>query len=154
MATSPASHHHRHRTRPARTTRHRDPSRPHRPRLPRRHAGLPHHPLPHQPHHQHPRNPHLHRNHQPHPDQATPTQITNLLRQHWHIENRLHWVRDVTYTEDHSHLRTGTAPRAMASLRNLAISALRQTGWTNIAQALRHMSRDTTRPLTLLGIPT
>jgi predicted transposase YbfD/YdcC len=86
--------------------------------------------------------------------QATPTQIADLLRGHWQIENRLHWVRDVTYGEDHSRLRTGTAPRAMASLRNLAISALRHTGWTNIAQALRHMTRDTTRPLTLLGIPT
>jgi predicted transposase YbfD/YdcC len=88
------------------------------------------------------------------PQQATPTQITALLRGHWDIENRLHWVRDVTYGEDHSRLRTGTAPRAMASLRNLAISALRHAGATNIAQALRHMTRDTTRPLTLLGIHT
>jgi len=88
------------------------------------------------------------------PQQATPTQITNLLRTHWQIENRLHWVRDVTYGEDHSRLRTGTAPHAMASLRNLAISALRQAGWTNIAQALRHMTRDTTRPLALLGMTT
>lgn len=88
------------------------------------------------------------------PTQATPAQITDLLRRHWEIENRLHWVRDVTYGEDTSQVRTGTAPRAMASLRNLAISALRQTGWTNIAQALRHMTRDTTRPLTLLGINT
>lgn len=88
------------------------------------------------------------------PDQATPTQIADLLRRHWEIENRLHWVRDTAYHEDHSQLRTGNAPRAMASLRNLAISALRQAGATNIAQALRHMTRDTTRPLTLLGITT
>jgi predicted transposase YbfD/YdcC len=88
------------------------------------------------------------------PEQAIPTQIASLLRGHWEIENRLHWVRDLTYGEDHSRLRTGTAPRAMASLRNLAISALRQAGWTNIAQALRHMTRNTTRPLTLLGIRT
>jgi predicted transposase YbfD/YdcC len=85
---------------------------------------------------------------------ADPAHIASLLRGHWEIENRLHWVRDVTYGEDHSRLRTGTAPRAMASLRNLTISALRASGWTNIAQALRHMARDTTRPLTLLGIPT
>lgn len=85
-------------------------------------------------------------------EQATPTEIATLLRRHWEIENRLHWVRDVTYREDHSRLRTGTAPQAMASLRNLAISALRQAGWTNIAQALRHMTRDITRPLTLPGI--
>jgi predicted transposase YbfD/YdcC len=85
---------------------------------------------------------------------ADPAQIARLLRGHWHIENRLHWVRDVTYGEDHSRVRTGTAPRTMATLRNLAISALRLTGATNIAQALRTMTRDITRPLTLLGIPT
>jgi predicted transposase YbfD/YdcC len=84
---------------------------------------------------------------------ATPAQIAVLVRGHWHIENRLHWVRDVTYGEDHSRVRTGTTPRAMASLRNLAISALRMTGATNIAQALRTMARDITRPLRLLGIP-
>jgi predicted transposase YbfD/YdcC len=85
---------------------------------------------------------------------ADPACIAFLLRGHWEIENRLHWVRDVTYNEDHSRLRTGNAPRAMASLRNLAISALRHTGATNIAQALRHTARNTNRPLTLLGIST
>lgn len=85
---------------------------------------------------------------------ATPAQIAALLRGHWHIENRLHWVRDVTYGEDASRVRTGTAPRTMATLRNLAISALRTAGNTNIAQALRAMARDITRPLNLLGIPT
>jgi predicted transposase YbfD/YdcC len=81
-----------------------------------------------------------------------PTQLASDLRGHWHIENRLHWVRDVTFGEDASRPRTGTAPRAMASLRNLAISALRLTGHTNIAAGLRHMARHPTRPLTLLGI--
>ncbi|MFD9895098.1 ISAs1 family transposase, partial [Amycolatopsis sp. NPDC059027] len=71
---------------------------------------------------------------------------------HWHIENKLHYVRDVTYHEDASRTRTGTAPRVMATLRNLITSALRQTGWTNIAKGLRHMTRDINRPLTLLGI--
>jgi Transposase DDE domain len=88
------------------------------------------------------------------PDQARPAAIAAYLRGHWQIENRLHWVREVTYGEDASRLRTGTAPRAMASLRNLAISALRQTGHTNIAAALRHVARNPTRPLQLLGIPT
>jgi hypothetical protein len=49
-------------------------------------------------------------------------------------------------------VRTGTAPRAMASLRNLAIGALRLAGITNIAAGLRHTGRDPTRPLTLLGV--
>jgi hypothetical protein len=83
---------------------------------------------------------------------AQPAQIAALLRGHWHIENRLHWVRDVTFGEDTSRVRTGTAPRTMATLRNLAINALRLNGATNIAQALRAMARDITRPLHLFGI--
>lgn len=86
------------------------------------------------------------------PEQGDPARLAGLVRGHWEIENRLHWVRDVTYGEDASQVRTGTAPRVMASLRNLAISALRQKGHTNIAAALRAAARDTTRPLTLLGI--
>lgn len=85
---------------------------------------------------------------------AHPAHVAAYVRNHWHIENRLHWVRDVTYTEDASRVRTGNAPRVMASLRNLAISTLRQHGWDNIAQGLRHMGRRPTRPLALLGIPT
>ena len=42
-------------------------------------------------------------------------------RGHWGIEGKLHWVRDVTYDEDRHQARTGNAPRARASLRNLAI---------------------------------
>jgi len=60
-------------------------------------------------------------------------------------DNRLHWVRDVTYDEDRSQVRTGSAPRVMASLRNLAISALRLNGHTNIASATRWTARDPAR---------
>jgi hypothetical protein len=49
-------------------------------------------------------------------------------------------------------LRTGTAPRAMASLRNLAIGILRLHRRPNIAAALRRNARDATRPLALLGV--
>jgi predicted transposase YbfD/YdcC len=84
--------------------------------------------------------------------QAGPARIAEILRGHWHIENRLHWVRDVTYREDASRVRTAHAPRVMASLRNLAISALRLAGHDNIAAGLRHTARDWRRPLQLLGI--
>jgi hypothetical protein len=67
-------------------------------------------------------------------------------------DNKIHYVRDVTYSEDASQVRTGNAPRIMASFRNLAIGALRRAGYTNIAAALRKTGRDFTRPLTLLGI--
>ncbi|MFF3668515.1 ISAs1 family transposase [Microtetraspora malaysiensis] len=84
--------------------------------------------------------------------QARPADLATWIRGHWTIENKLHYVRDVTYGEDHSQTRTGSTPRAMATLRNLAISALRLAGETNIAQALRRLGRDATRPLALLGI--
>ncbi len=76
------------------------------------------------------------------------------MRGHWQIENRLLWIRNVTYREDASRVRTSTAPCTMATPRNLATIALRLNGATTIAPALRSMSRDITRPLTLLGIPT
>jgi hypothetical protein len=83
---------------------------------------------------------------------AGPAQIAAHARGHWSIENRLHYVRDVTFGEDDSQVRTGNAPRNMAGLRNLAISALRTVGATNIAKALRHNARNAQRPLELLGL--
>ncbi|MET9896973.1 ISAs1 family transposase [Streptomyces sp. NPDC006465] len=85
-------------------------------------------------------------------EQAGAAEIAQHVRWHWGIENKIHHVRDTAWTEDTSHVHTGTAPRAMASLRNLAIGALRLTGHTGIAAALRHHARDATRPLTTLGI--
>ena len=64
----------------------------------------------------------------------------------------LHWVRDVTFAEDLSQVRTGHAPRVMASLRNHVISLHRLAGATNIAATLRHHGRDALRPLKLLKI--
>jgi predicted transposase YbfD/YdcC len=83
--------------------------------------------------------------------QAHPARLADYVRGHWGIE-ALHHIRDTTFAEDASQVRTGTAPRAMASLRNLAIAILRARGHRNIAAALRRNARDATRPLALLGI--
>ncbi|ATW51442.1 ISAs1 family transposase [Streptomyces peucetius subsp. caesius ATCC 27952] len=83
---------------------------------------------------------------------ATPTQLATWIRGHWGIENLLHHVRDRTFREDDSKVRTGQLPRTMAGLRNLAISVFRQNGQTNIAAALRRTSRDYHRPLSTLGL--
>ena len=83
--------------------------------------------------------------------QASPARLADYVRGHWGIE-ALHHLRDVTFAEDASQVRTGTAPRAMASLRNLAIGILRAHGHRNIAAALRRNGRDATRVLPLLGI--
>lgn len=81
---------------------------------------------------------------------ASPTTLAAWVQGHWGIENRLHWVRDVTFDEDRSQIRTGAGPHVMATLRNLAISLLRLNGWTNIAHALRHHGADNERALALL----
>jgi len=86
------------------------------------------------------------------PEQASPEDLAGYIRGHWRIENRLHWVRDFCFDEDRSQVRTGSGPHAMASLRNLAISALRLSGHNNIAAGLRWTARDPSRSLTLLGI--
>jgi predicted transposase YbfD/YdcC len=83
---------------------------------------------------------------------ASPAQLAGWLRGHWRIENRLHWVRDVTFGEDASTARSGSLPRVMASLRNLAVGALRLAGHPNLAAALRYTGRDPTRPLAILGL--
>lgn len=82
--------------------------------------------------------------------QIRPDEIADIIRSHWHIENRLHWVRDVTFAEDHSQIRTGHGPAVMATLRNLAISIHRRHGATNIAAATRRVSRHPGRALPLL----
>jgi predicted transposase YbfD/YdcC len=71
------------------------------------------------------------------PGQADPARLATLVQGHWSVE-ALHHVRDVTFAEDASRVRTGNAPRAMATLRNLAIGLMRQAGWTNIAAAADH----------------
>jgi predicted transposase YbfD/YdcC len=83
--------------------------------------------------------------------QAHPARLADWIRGHWGIE-ALHHLRDTTFAEDASKVRTGTAPRAMASLRNLAIGILRARGDRNLAAALRRNARDATRLLPLLGI--
>lgn len=84
--------------------------------------------------------------------QATPAQLAALLRGHWGIENRLHWIRDTAYQEDTSQVRTGTAARTMATFRNLAISILRLAGHTNITATLRAYARHPELALELTGL--
>lgn len=81
---------------------------------------------------------------------AAPSQVAAWIRGHWGIENRLHWVRDVTFDEDRSMIRTGNSPQVMATLRNTVVSVLRLAGHTGIAPALRHYGRDPQRPIDLL----
>ena len=85
---------------------------------------------------------------------AQPEQVAAWTRGHWGIENRVHWIRDVTYDEDRHQLRTGSGPQVMATLRNLAISLIRTTyhdpTTTGIASANRAMTRKPSKAIKLL----
>jgi hypothetical protein len=71
------------------------------------------------------------------PERADAARLLRLLRGHRGIENELHRVRDVTFAEDRSQVRTGAAPQACAACRILVISLLRRAGASNIAAAVR-----------------
>ena len=83
---------------------------------------------------------------------ADPACVLELNRGHWQIENRLHYVRDVTYDEDRSQVRRGNRPQAMACLRNAAISLLRLAGATNIAASTRELNRHPNAVARLIGL--
>jgi predicted transposase YbfD/YdcC len=83
---------------------------------------------------------------------ARPEQLIKLWREHWHIENWLHWVRDVTFDEDRSQVRAGHIPQVMAAFRNAAISVMRILGETNIAAACRRYAAQPALALAAVGI--
>lgn len=84
--------------------------------------------------------------------EAGPSQLLKLWREHWHIENKLHYVRDVTFDEDRSQVRSGRIPQVMAALRNVAISALRIAGAENIAAACRQYAARPALAFAALGL--
>ena len=85
------------------------------------------------------------------PGRGTPATIAQAVRGQWKIEV-LHWLRDTVYREDDSTVHTGSGPRVMAALRNLAIGALRLHGRNDITEATRWATRNTARPFAILGL--
>ena len=85
--------------------------------------------------------------------QAPPARLLHLKRQHWSIENRLHYCRDVSLHEDQSRLRRGQTPRAMAILNNLTLGLLRLAGFQRIPSARRYFDAHPLLALSLLGFP-
>jgi predicted transposase YbfD/YdcC len=86
--------------------------------------------------------------------QAPAKRLLELSREHWTIENKVHYVRDVTYDEDRCRIRVNNGPRMMASIRNLAISILRLMGFKYITDGIRYLSNtpDRKHTLALLGL--
>ena len=73
-------------------------------------------------------------------DQITPDKLLRHVRQHWHIENRLHYVRDVTFREDACTIRHTKRQRLLASINNLVIGLVRQTDFRYLPEARRYFS--------------
>jgi predicted transposase YbfD/YdcC len=86
------------------------------------------------------------------PTPGAALQVLRLVREHWQIANRSHWVRDVTFGEDASQVRSGSIPQVMAALRNTVVGLLRQTGAANLAAARRYYAANPAAALALLGI--
>jgi hypothetical protein len=70
-------------------------------------------------------------------ERAGAAELLRIARDHWKVENRLHWVRDMSLGEDACRVRTGAAPQVLAALRNALLSLLRAGAAGNIAAALR-----------------
>lgn len=78
------------------------------------------------------------------PERASAERLLAISRGHWHIENRLHWVRDMSLGEDACRVRTGEAPEILAAIRNSVLWLLRSSGLSEIAASLR---RHAAKPL-------
>jgi hypothetical protein len=85
---------------------------------------------------------------------GTAARLLAAVRGQWTIENRSHWVRDVTFDEDRCQVRTPNIPQVLATLRNLVVGLLRQLGERTVADARRTCSADPSVVLRLLGAPT
>jgi len=79
-------------------------------------------------------------------------QLLKWARGHWSIENRSHYVRDVTMGEDSSRIRKRSGPQVMAAMRNATIGFLRTTGVANVAEALRRNASQVGGLFARLGI--
>lgn len=84
--------------------------------------------------------------------QYGPEVFLKINRAHWGIENRLHYVRDVSMGEDACRVRTKSSPQILAGARNAVLGLFRRDGWTNIAEALRHHAVKISKAFKLLGI--
>jgi hypothetical protein len=88
------------------------------------------------------------------PPTTRPAAVLAAVRRHWHIENRLHWPRDVTLGEDACQVRTGRAPQALAAVRNAVIGLLHGHGVANGAATIRACAWSPPAFLfSLLGLP-
>jgi len=86
------------------------------------------------------------------PPRVDATFFLDCSRGHWGIENRSHYVRDVTFDEDRSQTHVGNTHKTMASFRNVSIGLDRLAGFSNIAKACRHFAANPLEAMELIGV--
>jgi hypothetical protein len=86
------------------------------------------------------------------PERADAERLLDLKRQHWEIENRCHYRRDVTLEEDASRIRKGSAPSVLAGLRNSIIHLVKDVA-PGLAASIRRLGNCFFQALELLGLP-
>lgn len=84
-------------------------------------------------------------------EQANAQQLMELVRDHWKIENSLHYVRDVTLGEDACRVRSGQAPQTLAACRNTVLFLLKRVPGASIAEALRRLAARPDEAINLLN---
>jgi len=86
-------------------------------------------------------------------NEANAQKLLGLTRGHWGIENRLHYVRDVTLGEDGCRVRKGSAPQVLAAVRNAVIHLLAGVEAASTAAAIRRLNHHPEEALALLDLP-
>lgn len=81
---------------------------------------------------------------------APPTRMLTLIRDHWSIENRLHWRRDVSLGEDTCQTRTGPVPALLAQLNSTVLSLMDRAGVHNVARQMRYFDAHLEQALALV----
>lgn len=84
-------------------------------------------------------------------ERARAAELERLWRQHWTIENRCHYRRDVTLGEDRCRMHTGNAPQALAALRNILLALLARQGWETVPDSIRFYAASLQQTLHTLG---
>lgn len=87
------------------------------------------------------------------PERADAGTLLGLVRNHWAIENELHYVRDVTLGEDACRVRAGNAPQVLAALRNAVVHLLHGVEAGSRPEAIEVLQLHPDRARGLIGIP-
>lgn len=80
------------------------------------------------------------------------SEFNKVIREHWLIENQLHWVKDVVLNEDASRIRSGMAPHNFSIIRSIVINLLRKKGYQSLTHAQRMIANNINELLRMFDV--